>query len=422
MTEPATPTVTTEPAMRCLVAMVDIRGYSEFAHAENDPVGVASFVGAALKHTLRTVAVSRQLAQAVVKPTGDGLLFILNLEESTQAHMANSALVMLNELQDVSTKFKSYLDVNPPAGLAVPPSALGVGVAFGPLVHVTVRSGHPALELDDYVGHTINLASRLQELARNGGCVVHADVYEKLLKNDARAGAAFLSAFGERVEVRLRRIVGTDATPVYASAQIPVEYLSDEQRLEDFASEAMKELTSTFQHKRSRDSHWRQLPEATRFILFKRETDSFRETVSFMVGQRIRFRTDVSIRIDGMQKGANPIADAVLMKERVLVGYTVRYDEYDADDPNNEYWRQTRARFPHAKIEALRKLALHPASILAIPLLDRSRSIVAVAVFDVAEIDVFNDAIAAEMMVRLPEIYERLFGAPEPEPDGVLEL
>jgi class 3 adenylate cyclase len=422
MTEPATPTVTTEPSMRCLVAMVDIRGYSEFAHAENDPVGVASFVGAALRHTLRTVAASRQLAQAVVKPTGDGLLFILNLEDSTQGHMANSALVMLSELQDVSAKFKSYLDVNPPAGLAAPPSALGVGVAFGPLVHVTVQSRDPALELDDYVGHTINLAARLQELARNGGCVVHADVYEKLLKHKAAAGEAFLSTFGERVEVRLRQIVGSEDTPVYASAQIPVEYLSDEQRLEDFGSEAMKELASTFQRSRSIDSHWRQLPEATRFILFKRETDSFRETVSFMVGQRIRFRTDVSIRIDGMQMGSNPIADAVLQKGPILVSYSVRYDECDVDDPNNEYWQQTKGRFPHTKIEVLRKLALHPASILAVPLLDRLGSVVAVAVFDIAETDVFNEAIAAEMAIRLPDVYERLFGSPEPEPDGVLEL
>jgi class 3 adenylate cyclase len=418
----ATPTVVTEPAMRCLVAMVDIRGYSEFAHAENDPIGVASFVGAALRHTLRTVADSRELAQALLKPTGDGLLFILNLEGSTQAHMANSALVMLRELQDVSAKFKSYLDVNPPAGVSTPPSALGVGVAFGPLVHLTVTSDGGSPELDDYVGHPINLAARLQELARSGGCVVHADVYEKLLRHDSGASESFLSTFGERVEVRLRQMVGSDAVPVYASSQIPVEYLSDEQRLEDFASQAMRELSNTFQRSRSPDSHWRQLPEATRFILFKREPESFRETVSFMVGQRIRFRTDVSIRVDGMQAGANPIADAVLAKEPIVVAYSVRYDECDVEDLNNEYWRQTKERFPHSKVEVLQKLALHPASILAVPIIDRLQAVVAVAVFDVAEAGVFNQAIAAEIADRLSEIYERLFGTPEPEPDGVVEL
>ena len=408
--------------MRCLVAMVDIRGYSEFAHAENDPTGVAEFISAALRYTLTKVRDSRQLADAVIKPLGDGLLFIVNLEESTQAHMGNIALLMLEELHTVSTKFGSYLDLYPPAGLTSFPSQLGVGVAFGPLVHVSVESDRPSVAFDDYVGHTINMAARLQEIAREGGCVVHADVYEKLLKHNAPAAESFLSRFGQRIEVRLRRIAGAESTPVYATAEIPVEYLTDEQLLEDFASQAMDALATTFLHARSIDSHWKQLPEATRFILFKREPENFRETVSYMVRQRIRFRTDVSIRIEGMQAGASPIADAAISKEAIVVGYSVRYDECDANDPDNEYWRQTSTQFPNAKIESLKRLALHPSSILAVPIMDRSASVVAIAVFDVSETEVFNLAVANEMVMKLPIIYEQLFGSNEPDPEVLVEI
>jgi class 3 adenylate cyclase len=420
MNELSTPEVKTEPAMRCLVAMVDIRGYSEFAHTENDPTGVASFIAAALKHTLMTVSDSRQLADAVIKPLGDGLLFIVNLEGSTQAHMANSALVMLDELRAVSTKFGSYLDVYPPAGLSSFPSQLGVGVAFGPLVHVSVQSALPAVAFDDYVGHTINMAARLQELARTGGCVVHADVYEKLLKHNPTTAESFLSSFGQMVQVQLRRIAGSESTPVYATAEIPIEYLTDEQLLEDFAGRAIAELRSTFLRERSNTSHWRQLPEATRFILFKRETDSYRESVSYMMGQRIRFRTDVSIRV--VDEGACPIADSVITRKPVVVGYSVRFDECDANDPDNAYWQQTRLRFPKAKVEVLKQLGLHPASILALPILDRSNSVMAVSVFDVPETDVFNDSIASEMAIKLPIIYEQLFGSPESDTGTTLEL
>ena len=72
--------VTTDPAARCLVAMVDIRGFSAFAHAENDPTAVANYVAAATRHVLTTVSDSPQLAAAVIKPLGDGLLFILKLD------------------------------------------------------------------------------------------------------------------------------------------------------------------------------------------------------------------------------------------------------------------------------------------------------------------------------------------------------
>ena len=423
MTDGVIEKVTTAPVMRCLVAMVDIRGYSEFAHAENDPVGVAAYVETAIRYTLSSVADSVSFANAIVKPTGDGLLFVFNLEGTSQAHMASAAQLILTELQSVATKFKAYLEVNPPPGLAAPPTKLGVGVTFGTLVRVTVESSDNRYKnIDDYIGHAINLAARLQELARNGGCVVHADVYEKLLKHNPTTSEAFRSTFGDRVEVRLRGIVGSDATPVYTSAEIPVEYLTDEQRLEDFASDAMKELEAMFPRHRLQESPWKRLPEGTRFVLFKRETDSFREAISFRDGQRQYSATPVTIRIDGMEEGANPIADAVLTKKTVVVGYSVRFEQWEEVDPDNEYWKQTLDRFPRAKIETLRKLRMHPSSIISIPIPDRSTSVAAVAAFDVNETNVFNESIASEMAARVADIYERLYGSPEPESDGMLEL
>lgn len=420
--------VRTEPAVRCLVAMIDIRGFSAFAQAENDPAAVADYVSAATKHILTRVSNCRKLADSVIKPLGDGLLFILKLDDATQATMAASTELMLNELVDVSETFLAYLSLNRPAGLSAAPSRLGIGVAFGPLVRLSVRSSKPTLEFEDYVGHTINLASRLQALARNGGCVVHEGVYEKILKHDPRTSANFISLFGQRVEVRIPNIGRADDYAVYTTAKIPHDYLKskvDEKILEEFAQKAQAELRATYLQKRQKESHLVQLPEATRFILFKLDADgvAFRETMPFMVGQRVTFKTEASVRLAGISLGRSPVTDAIVSRNPVVVSYSCRYDECDETDPNNEYWRQTRERFPEANIEALRKFAMHPASMLAIPLLEpRSDTVSSVAVFDSSETGVFNEAIAEEMMVKLRLLYGQLFGSQEINTGGVLEF
>jgi class 3 adenylate cyclase len=410
-------------ATPCLVAMIDTRGFSEFAQNQNDPVAVAGYVSRTTKHILRTLGDSSLLADYVVKPLGDGLLFILNLERSTQENMANSALIMLRALLAVSSRFRNYLEGDPPPGVSEIPSSLGIGLAFGPLVRLSVQSSKPKVEFDDYIGHTINLAARLQEVARTGGCVAHTDVYEKIFKHDPDAADYFLRVLNQTVEVRLRNMGTLDVALVYTNAQIPPEYQkskADETKVEEFSKAAISALKTTYARKRSQESGRRQLPELTRFMLFRREATKFREIVEYMVGQRITFKTDVTVAVD--QQGVCPIADAVLTGDPVMVSYTVKYDECDETDPDNEYWRQTNERFPRANIDALRKLNLHPASILAIPLDPDLGSISAVAAFDSTETDVFNNAIREEIGISLPVLYGQFFGSGGAEAHVPVEL
>lgn len=69
--------VTADGAVPCLIAMVDIRGFSAFAQNENDPSAVANYVLATTKHILTRVTNCRLLVNTAIKPLGDGLLFIL---------------------------------------------------------------------------------------------------------------------------------------------------------------------------------------------------------------------------------------------------------------------------------------------------------------------------------------------------------
>jgi class 3 adenylate cyclase len=402
------------PTVRCLVAMVDTRGFSAFAHDENDPSGVADYVLTTTTHVLRTVSSSTHLANTVIKPLGDGLLFILELENAPQSNLASTVLVMLRELVDVSDKFRSYLDVHPPAGVSSFPSRLGIGVAFGPLVKLSV----PSFGFDDYVGHTINLAARLQELARNGGCVIHEGVFEKILRANDIDSSHFLSMFGQRVEVRLRNIGSLEETTVYTNAEIPPEYLKaeeDTRKVEEFSKLAIAELKTTYGKRRAPDSARLGLPETIRFMLFRRAGKSFVEMVEFMVDKQVTFK-NVEIAVE--EEGVCPVADAVLTREPVLVLYSCKYDECDATNPENQYWLETKKRFPKTDLEILRGLDMHPASILVVPLDAQSDEVSAVVAFDTPDTNVFNQAMADEMGIKLALLYSQRFGPQDPTAPG----
>jgi class 3 adenylate cyclase len=408
--------VDSDPVVHCLIAMVDIRGFSAFAQNENDPSAVANYVLAATEHILTRVKTCRLLVDTVIKPLGDGLLFILKLEGETQSVMASSADEMLRELVDVSDTFPAYLALKRPPGLSSLPTRLGIGVTFGPLVRVAVRSAKPAVTFEDYVGHSINLAARLQELARGGGVLVHDEVYEKLLKSDGTRSSNFMSLFSQHLEVSLRNIGSVESASVYttASTEIPAEYLkskADENKLDKFAQDALLGFRACYARNRPQGTQLMQVPETIRFILFRKDGSFFRETVQFTFGQRIVFSTEAAFGVDHITPGLSPVTDAIASGKPILVSYSVRYDGCE-DSLDNEYWRQTKERFPEAPIDKLHGLGMHPASILAIPLTEvPAGPVSAVAVFDSLEVGVFNSDIEDEMTIRVGVLYEQLFGS-----------
>lgn len=427
MDEPGAVSVVANPSVHCLVAMVDIRGFSGFAYDENDPSAVAGYVRAATHHILARVRTCRLLADTTIKPLGDGLLFILDLEGETPSAMASSAEEMLRELVDVSNTFESYLNLHRPAGVVSPPSRLGIGVTYGPLVQLLVQSPRPTVEFENYVGHSINLAQRLQEVARRGGVLVHDDVYEKLLRHDVGRSSSFLSSFPQHVDIQLRSIGSLEHAWIYApdTTEIPPEYLkskAEEKTLEEFSQRARQELRVSYTNNRSPENHRMQVPETTRFILFRRDGEFFRETVSYMGGERITSQMQAAFRFDEVTEGRGPVTDAIATGRPVVVSYPVRYDECE-DNIENEYWQQTRQRFPDAPVHALHDLAMHPSSILAIPLTDSHEGPVsAVAMFDNVEKGVFSDDLAAEMWIKLGVLYGQLFALPEADGPRVVQL
>jgi hypothetical protein len=66
---------------------------------------------------------------------------------------------------------------------------------------------------------------------------------------------------------------------------------------------------------------------------------------------------------------------------------------------------------------------MHPASILAIPLLESPTGTVsAVAMFDSLEIGLFNDGVANEMAIKLGVLYGQLFGSSNVDAARVVQL
>lgn len=71
-------------------------------------------------------------------------------------------------------------------------------------VRIGVAAGEPVLESNDFFGLTVNLASRLSDLAEPGGVLISSDVYEigrETEFNFEELGTASLKGFAEPVQV-----------------------------------------------------------------------------------------------------------------------------------------------------------------------------------------------------------------------------
>jgi class 3 adenylate cyclase len=141
-----------------IVVVADIRGFSAFSTTNESP-NIAMFI-----KRFYLQLINRYFKDAnFVKPTGDGLLMTFPYSEknlfAVSEKVINSCLTCLND-------FPSICEADAMINFSVP-QLIGFGIARG--TACCLYSGDDIL---DYSGHLLNLASRLNDLARPSGIVI----------------------------------------------------------------------------------------------------------------------------------------------------------------------------------------------------------------------------------------------------------
>ena len=140
-----------------VVVFLDIRGFSTFAKlAESSESAVF------LKSAYTSIMDDFFNEASFFKPTGDGLLVILDYEEETLREVVQTAIGTSVRLVEA---FPTICAEDPMVNFEVP-GKLGIGVARGAATRLSSEG-----EVLDYSGRPLNLAARLMDMARPSGVI-----------------------------------------------------------------------------------------------------------------------------------------------------------------------------------------------------------------------------------------------------------
>jgi hypothetical protein len=140
------------------------------------------------------------------KPTGDGLLIIYRHSEQNLNQVSALVLSKCFEAIDAFPKmFESVPIIN-----YAPPNAIGFGIARGSASYLI--AGRDTL---DYSGKVLNLAARLNELARPTGIVIDGSYQQSIIPEPMRG------RFNQK-RVYLRGIAETESILVFSSKQVSI--------------------------------------------------------------------------------------------------------------------------------------------------------------------------------------------------------
>lgn len=155
-----------------IVVVADIRGFSSFSTINESP-NIAMFIKRFYLQLINKYFTTANF----VKPTGDGLLMTFPYSETDLLEVSdsviNSCLACLND-------FPTICSNDPMINFPVPES-IGFGIARG-----TACCLYSGKEILDYSGHLLNLASRLNDLARPSGIVIDGGFLEPVIPESAR--------------------------------------------------------------------------------------------------------------------------------------------------------------------------------------------------------------------------------------------
>jgi class 3 adenylate cyclase len=172
-----------------IAVVCDIRNFSGFSVGRQAPE-IAMFIRKFYEKLLSVYFTDAVFA----KPTGDGLLmaFRYKYDQADLLAAAESVLTQCQKaIKDYPTMFADDLMINYPL-----PERIGFGVARG-----TAFCLFAGDEVIDYSGQILNLASRLNDLAKPGGVVIDGDfllnVIPKALHEEFRTEEVYIRSIAE---------------------------------------------------------------------------------------------------------------------------------------------------------------------------------------------------------------------------------
>lgn len=113
----------------------------------------------------------------VVKFLGDGFMYVWRVPNNSVADSFNAVVRLADDLNSGYQAWRHEGDLK----RMQTPDGIGFGVDVGPARRLTFENGS-----DDYLGEPVNIAAKLQDMARpRGGIVIQADRYN-LLEGDIR--------------------------------------------------------------------------------------------------------------------------------------------------------------------------------------------------------------------------------------------
>ena len=169
----------------------DIRGFSSFSTCHESP-DTAMFIKRFYLKLLEDYFISAAFA----KPTGDGLLLIFRYTEDDLHSVSEYVLSKcFKVIDDFPTMFKDDPMIN-----FTTPARVGFGISRGP--SCCLFSGKTIL---DYSGQLLNLAARLNDLARPRGVVIAGsyllDVIPATLRERFKEGQVYVRGIAEEAAI-----------------------------------------------------------------------------------------------------------------------------------------------------------------------------------------------------------------------------
>jgi class 3 adenylate cyclase len=156
-----------------IVVVADIRGFSRFS-TRNESPNIAMFIKRFYLRLMDDYFPTASFA----KPTGDGLLMTFLYNENSLIAVSK---VVVEACLRCLVDFPTICKDDPMINFDVP-NAMGFGMARG-----TACCLYSGAETLDYSGHLLNLASRLNDLARPSGIVIDGAFLEEMIPESARA-------------------------------------------------------------------------------------------------------------------------------------------------------------------------------------------------------------------------------------------
>jgi class 3 adenylate cyclase len=174
--------VTGEPEVQVVTMFFDLRGSTQWAHktAGKDFSYVKDFINELREWALEQVSAPPQGRPNLIKFLGDGFMFVWEVPRPLLKDTSNAIIKLADNM---CTNYQQWINEDSfkqqfPWGV---PVGIGLGVDVGPAIRFTFENG-----TDDYLGAPLNIAAKMQNLARpHGGGVIQVKVW-KILNDNLR--------------------------------------------------------------------------------------------------------------------------------------------------------------------------------------------------------------------------------------------